>query len=125
MSTSVITTRTELILRWRRERLLAAKQPVTLKRVAESLRCQGLAACIIATIWPPELPRIFFLKIEDEMREHAPAKQLVPTRLSFHVGSWSLSRGSSVQKEHPIQPPSSKTSRHLARMAFWRWTRWR
>jgi hypothetical protein len=52
----------------------------------------------------------------------APADLSPPTRLSFYVGSWSPSSGSSVQKEHPIQPPSSKPCRHSARMEFWRTT---
>src|ERR1035438_9384998 len=120
MSTSVITTRTELILRWPREHLLAAKQGVTLKRVAESLRCQGLAACIIATIWPPEPLRTFTSRIEMNCGRAAPAWQSLPTQLSLHVGSWSLSRGSSVQKTLPIQPHSSKLCRRCARTAFWR-----
>src|ERR1035438_1161984 len=45
---------TELISRWRRERLPAVRLRNVPKQVAGSYPCPGLAGCIIATIWLPE-----------------------------------------------------------------------
>jgi hypothetical protein len=53
--TSVTTMMTGLILRWRRERLQAGRQQRALVHVVELLPCPGSGACIIVTIWPPEL----------------------------------------------------------------------
>jgi len=56
---------TGLILHWRRERLQAGRQQRAQVQVVELLPCRGSGACIIVTIWPPEL-RSGHYDIEDK-----------------------------------------------------------
>jgi len=60
----------------------------------------SLAACIIATIWPPEPLRKFLLKIEGEFRESC-ARRPFAAHSTFLLSRFVVtSSGSSVQKEH-------------------------
>src|SRR6202030_1325055 len=84
MNTSVTTTMTGLILRWRREHLQAGRQQRAQVQVVESLPCRGSGACIIVTIWPHEL-RSGHYDIEDKQqgtcacRQAAGRSTLVPS----------------------------------------------
>jgi hypothetical protein len=65
---------TGLILRWRRERLQAGRQQRAQVQVVELLPCRGSGACIIVTIWPPEL-RSGHYDIEDKQQGTCACRQ--------------------------------------------------
>lgn len=69
-------------LRWIREPRRVVKPRAITVQVAKSFPCQGSAACIIVTIWPPELSlRTSFNEVDEKPRENR-ARLLVASTLA-------------------------------------------
>src|SRR5260370_1298227 len=117
MNTSVTTTMTGLILHWRRERLQAGRQQRAQVQVVELLPCRGSGACIIVTIWPPEL-RSGHYDIEDKQQETCICRQAAErsTLGSITPHNRKISRPSGRTRAEPPRVRESRPFR--ARMEF-------
>src|ERR1035438_1944607 len=90
MSSSAITTRTERIWRWRKERLPVVRQRGIPAAAIGLYRRLDLAVCIIVTIWSPELPlRTSRLRVGENCGRGVPADLSCPTWLCPHDDPWS------------------------------------
>ena len=91
---------TGLILRWRRERLQAGRQQRAQVQVVELLPCRGSGACIIVTIWPPEL-RSGHYDIEDKQQGTCACRQAAGR--STLALSLRMMENISIPVEEPLQ----------------------